>query len=383
MSNLRRLSDKQAAARSTDGHMDDSAVFEDPGAGLATVPGAVLRRILEQRHITQSELALRTGLSTKTVNQIMLGTAALTPDTALRLERTLGVPSGFWNRLEAAYRDREARERSAKDSEHHLRWFRQFPRGELERRGAVTPKAEELYQMEELLSFFGVADPDAYRRVWDTHVAAGFRRARHLDVDEHATAVWLRLAERHAQQLDVVSYDATAFAALLPQLRSLTRQADTLAAFRQVTERCAAVGVAVVFVPEIAGTRVCGVARWMSSAQPLLALSGRYGKADSFWFTLFHEAGHILLHPKREACLTLEGQRDDGDGLEEDANRFAARTLIGAAGIRALHKGMTFAEIKQLADQADVGPGIVAGQLCHRFGEWSRLSRLRPPLAPS
>ena len=382
MSNLRHLSDKQSAGRPADPN-GDSVVFEDPAAGLATAPGAVLRRVLEQRHITQSELALRTGLSTKTVNQIMLGTAALTPDTALRLERTLAVPSGFWNRLEAGYRDREARERSAKDFEQHLLWFGHFPKQELERRGAVTPGADELHQVEELLGFFGVADPDAYRRVWDTHVAAGFRRAKHLDIDEHATALWLRLAERQTQQLDLATYDAASFAALLPQLRPLTRQSDALAAFRQVTERCAAVGVAVVFVPEVAGTRVCGVARWMSSAQPLLALSGRYGKADSFWFTFFHEAGHVLLHPKRETCLTLEGQRDDGDGLEEDADRFAARTLIGVAGLRALRSGMTFAEIKKLAAEFEVGPGIVAGQLCHRFGEWSRLSRLRPPLTPS
>jgi HTH-type transcriptional regulator/antitoxin HigA len=382
VSNLRHLSDKPSAGRSADPDVGGVA-FEDPAAGLAAAPGAVLRRVLEQRHITQSELALRTGLSTKTVNQIMLGTAALTPDTALRLERTLAVPSGFWNRLEAAYRDREARERSAKDFEQHLRWFRRFPKHELERRGAVTPTADELHQVEELLGFFGVADPDAYRRVWEAHVAAGFRRAKHLDVDEHATALWLRLAERQGQQLDLAPYDAAAFAALLPQLRPLTQQTDALAAFRKVTERCAAVGVAVVFVPEVTGTRVCGVARWMSSAQPLLALSGRYRKADSFWFTFFHEAGHILLHPKREACLTLEGQRDDGDGLEEDANRFAARTLIGLAGLRTLRKGMTFAEIKQLAEQVHVGPGIVAGQLCHRFGEWSRLSRLRPPLTLS
>lgn len=382
MSNLRHLSDKQSVGRPSDA-AGDSVVFEDPAAGLATPPGAVLRRVLDQRHITQSELALRTGLSTKTVNQIMLGTAALTPDTALRLERTLAVPSGFWNRLEAAYRDREAREKSAKDFERHLQWFRQFPKQELERRGAITPKSDELHQVEELLGFFGVADPDAYRRVWDTHVAAGFRRAKHLDVDEHATALWLRLAERQAQQLELAPYDAAAFTTLLPKLRPLTRQDDTLAAFRRVTEKCAAVGVAVVFVPEVTGTRVCGVARWMSSAQPLIALSGRYRKADSFWFTFFHEAGHVLMHPKRETCLTLEGQRDDADGLEEDANRFAARTLIGLAGLRSLRKGMALAEVKQLAEQVDVGPGIVAGQLCHRFGEWSRLSRLRPPLTVS
>ena len=118
----------------------------------------------------------------------------------------------------------------------------------------------------------------------------------------------------------------------------------------------------------------------MNNARPLLALSGRYGKADSFWFSFFHEAGHVLLHPKRETCLTLVDQRDDADGLEKDADRFAARTLLGAGTLRALRQGMTFPEIKALAEQLDVGPNIVAGQLCFRFGEWGRLHRLRPAL---
>jgi HTH-type transcriptional regulator/antitoxin HigA len=381
VSNLRHLSDKQGSGARPDAAAHNSPTFESPAAEAAVAPGTVLRRVLDDRHLTQSELALRTGLSTKTINQIMVGTAALTPDTALRLERTLAIPSGIWNRLEAAYRDREARERSSRDFERHLKWYRQFPQPELEQRGAVTAGADEVAQVEELLGFFGVADPDAYRRVWDAHVAAGFRRAKHLDVDEHATALWLRLAERQAQRLDLATFDAPAFAALLPRLRPYTRQADPLSAFAQVAEQCAAVGVAVVFVREVSGSRVCGVARWMSSAQPLLALSGRYGKADSFWFTFFHEAGHIVLHPKRETCLTL-GRHDDGDGLEADADRFAARTLLGVTGLRELRKGMTFAEIKQLAQDLDVAPGVVAGQLCHRFGEWQRLSRLRPALTP-
>ena len=163
MSNVRHLSDKQSVR--PEPADPGIPVFESPAVGAAIAPGMVLRRVLEHRHVTQSELAMRTGLSTKTINQIMLGTAALTPDTALRLERTLAVPSRFWNGLEAAFRDRQARERSAEDVEQLLGWFREFPREQLQGRGAVTRGAAELEQAEEFLAFFGVADPDAYRRV--------------------------------------------------------------------------------------------------------------------------------------------------------------------------------------------------------------------------
>ena len=58
------------------------------------------------------------------------------------------------------------------------------------------------------------------------------------------------------------------------------------------------------------------------------------------------------------------------------------KPMLGAAGVRELRKGKTFAEIKQLAQDFGVAPGIAAGQLCHRFDEWQRLSRLRPALTP-
>jgi HTH-type transcriptional regulator/antitoxin HigA len=58
--------------------------------------------------MSQSQLAQRTGMSTKHINQIIQGQAALTHDTAT-LERTTGVPARFWNSLEAQYRDHLAR----------------------------------------------------------------------------------------------------------------------------------------------------------------------------------------------------------------------------------------------------------------------------------
>ena len=67
-------------------------------------PGDVLLEALEERSMTQAELAGRMGRPLKTINEIVKANAAITPDTAIQLERALGVSAQFWNGLEANYR---------------------------------------------------------------------------------------------------------------------------------------------------------------------------------------------------------------------------------------------------------------------------------------
>ena len=66
-------------------------------------PGETLLEILEERGISQADLAEGTGCPRKTINEIIKGKAAITPETALQLERVLGVPASFWNAREAQY----------------------------------------------------------------------------------------------------------------------------------------------------------------------------------------------------------------------------------------------------------------------------------------
>jgi HTH-type transcriptional regulator/antitoxin HigA len=63
-------------------------------------PGEVLQEYLEGFGMTQAGLAVRTGLPQKTVNDIIKGKAPITPETALKLERSLGRPAHFWENLE-------------------------------------------------------------------------------------------------------------------------------------------------------------------------------------------------------------------------------------------------------------------------------------------
>src|ERR1700691_2806056 len=76
-------------------------------------PGETLLEVLTTRGMSQAELADRTGRPTKTINEIVKGKAAITPETAIQFELVLGVPASFWNNREQHYRETLARKREA------------------------------------------------------------------------------------------------------------------------------------------------------------------------------------------------------------------------------------------------------------------------------
>lgn len=62
-----------------------------------THPGQMLREdFLVPLGITQSELASRLGVSFPRLNEIVRGKRGVTPDTALRLARVVGMSADFW-----------------------------------------------------------------------------------------------------------------------------------------------------------------------------------------------------------------------------------------------------------------------------------------------
>jgi Zn-dependent peptidase ImmA (M78 family) len=85
----------------------------------------------------------------------------------------------------------------------------------------------------------------------------------------------------------------------------------------------------------------------------------RYKSDDHFWFSFFHEAGHLLLHSKKETFVT--GERDE-DAAESEANSFAAGFLIPRQYESRLID-MTLADVPTFAEELGIAPGIVVGRL--------------------
>jgi HTH-type transcriptional regulator/antitoxin HigA len=332
-------------------------------------PGESIADLLEEHGWTQAELSERLGYTAKHLNQLIKGKVPLSEDAALRLERVLGGSAAFWLSREARYRERLARLDAQARLAEWTDWLDELPVKALMNSGAtrkrrIDAKARPAL-VEELLHFFGVASPKDWRARYGG-MQVSFRRSRADQSDLGAISAWLRMGERLAEREQPTKYDRQRFLAAIPEIRALTTQAPEV--FEPTLRRLfRASGVTFVLVPAIPGAHVSGVARWLNANRPMIQLS-LYGKSnDRFWFTLLHEAAHLLLHAQEKKAVFL----DDPDHVdmtseqEHEANAWAAEVLIPGAHRNSLASLKTKESVCAFATQIGIHPGIVVGRLQH------------------
>ncbi len=343
----------------------------------AVAPGRTLQETIGALEMDQRELAKRTGLSVKHVNQVIKGVASITQDTAIRLERVTGVPARMWNSLEANYRERLARLDERTRLQGSLDWLKAIPVKELIQREKIRDQPDPLSLLEEVLRFFGVASVEAWKEGWQKPQFA-FRKSPAFEGQTGAMATWLRLCELAATDVRCKPYSRARFQAALQQIRALTvAEPEEFAPAIQV--HCAEAGVAVVLVPEIKGAPVSGAAKWLSPRKAMIGLNLRGKSNDRFWFTFFHEAGHLLLDSKKQTYIDV----DSGDDpREQQANQFAANFLIPPARAAELATLKSYAAVEAFAQSVGIAPAIVVGRLQHEgIIEFSHLNGLKVRLA--
>jgi len=345
----------------------------------AVPPGLVLEEHLESWGLSQAEFARRCGRSPKLISEIIAGKARLGPETALQFERVLGVDASIWLNIESTYQIHERREAEAKAAKAHLDWAKQFPIKELVRREIITPAQDTADYVPRLLAFLGVASVET----WNSRVAAAQVQYRHspsFESGEAVLAAWLRLGELEAKKQQCATFNMPKTREALRQIRTLTRQ-TTDSAMAAAKEALNAAGIALVVVKPFSGMSVNGATWWLSPQKAVILLTLRGMTNDHVWFSLFHEAAHILLHSKR--LVFVESRNGPGDELEQEADKWAANTLIGpAAWSRFVNEDdFTAPAVKRFADRQGIAPSIVAGRLQHeKLVPYNRLNGLKERL---
>lgn len=327
-------------------------------------PGETLAEILEERNMSQSELAQRMGRPRKTINEIIKGKAEITSDTALQIELVLGTPASFWMERERLYREYLARKNENQRLKGYLGWLTKIPYRQMTKLGWLKFYEDKIEQLRESLIFFAVVSPEQWEEIWGRNLSIDFRKSQAFESDQGAITAWLRQGEIEASKINCADYNELKFRDVLQQIRLLT--VKSIKVFQpQMIDLCAAAGVALVFVPELPKTRVHGATRWLGSQKALIQLSDRYKTNDHFWFSFFHEAGHIVLHGKR--ILFLEGQDIQDKIKEKEADIFAANLLINSRDWQRFiaNNCLSKKAINQFAEQQGIHPGIIVGRLQH------------------
>jgi HTH-type transcriptional regulator/antitoxin HigA len=338
---------------------------------LAIPPGEYLEEVIVALGMTKDELARRMARPASKLSPIFRGEKAITPDTALQLEKVVAVPAHVWLGLESEYRLTLARNQSQAERqrlEDESRLVAAYCYPQLVKAGVVARTTDPVEKVKQLQMFFGVASLLAIPNVSRYEVAFRQGAAGRRQKSPEAIAAWLRLVEQRAAQIDTKPYDRARSRNALGALRAMTIRKPQ-AFLPDLSMLLAEAGIALVLVPHFPGTRVHGATFRVghNRDRAVLAMTIRGSWADVFWFSLFHELGHTVLHHKR--AVIIEG--DDSDpscsAREAQADEFARDTLIPTAEyaeFRARGDFMPLA-IRTFAAGIGIDPGIVVGRLQH------------------
>jgi len=325
----------------------------------ALCPGVTLKEMLDDRGMSQSELAARTELSEKTVSQISNGAAPITIETAAKLEMATGVPASFWNSRETRYRSALLlREEQSKLSE-LADWLQSISIRQLIDREYVDDTKDKGQLVHQVLKFFGVTSVAAWNEIW-LKPQLQFRGSKAHNNYPGFVATWVRMGEISAANIECAPFDEKAFKATVQEIRALTTLPAS-EAIRPAVDLWARCGVALVLIREIPKASVSGVAKWLSKDKAVIMLSLKYKTDDQFWFSLFHEAAHILLHGKKQ--IFVDDRMNEDSPEEREANKFAREMLIPARYNHQLPRLKTKNDIRLFAESIGVSPGIVVGRL--------------------
>lgn len=335
----------------------------------ATPPGDLIQEHLDHFGISARELARRCGRSGKLIAEITAGKAPVEPETALQLERVLGVSAQIWSNMQAAFQLHQARVAEDEALAQCYEWASGFPIKELANRGYMSSVSGKATQVKEVLQFFGVGSVKACEDRIDELLDVDYRTSPSFNNDKLSLASWLRIGEREAAILKTEDYDREAFLEVLGDIRELTRLPIDKA-LPKAKAKCAEAGVAFVVEEATANVRASGVSRWLSPRKALIQQTLRHKCGDHFWFTFYHECAHLLLHSRKSIFIDMPKGKGVGSAdpkQEAEADAWAADFLVPGGKMKKFLAtfGGSSAEVKAFAATCRIAPGIVVGQLQH------------------
>lgn len=330
-------------------------------------PGETLNEKLQEMDMGPKEFALRAGKPEKTITAILKGESSITSDMAVQFESVTKIPAHFWMNHQQGYDEHIAREKHKVVIENAVEWARRFPVAEMIKKGWL-PRVETIQEKAEaMLSFFGFANHTGWEDYYfNQQLKVAFRLSLASTNEPYAISVWLRKGELQAAELTSKEYIEKNFKEALPELKTvMAKQPDNF--FEQLQNICLEAGVKLVHTPCIPKAPISGSTRWLNDT-PFIQLSGRYNRNDSFWFTFFHEAGHILLHGKKDIFLEQVEYSEKDIAKEEQADKFAVKWTLTEEEEKEILTATPLREedIRIFANRFNTHPAIIIGRLQHK-----------------
>ena len=328
-------------------------------------PGDTLADMMTRKEVSRRDLAERLHLDQRTVTQIVAGIAPIDRPLADQLSQIIGGSPTFWMNRQEAYERSLSRAVENVAESVATQWLKNFSAADLERKGLIAGAARKSDRTRALLAYFSVSSPEEWTSKYAARVSEySFRTSSTFDSKLGPLTTWLRQGEIEASAIPTADWDAEVLRSRLAEIRKLSWWKSPKIFLPKLQAICASAGVAVVVVRAPSGCRASGATRFLNDRKAMLLVSFRYLSDDQFWFTVFHEIGHLMLHGRDDTFIDGEGQNEDI--REREANEFSSRTLVPPnRQSEMINLPARANAIMRFAADVGVAPGIVVGQMQH------------------
>lgn len=335
---------------------------------IAFHPGYYIKEIVDESGLTQEDFAKRLDTTPKNLSLLIRGEQSLSIDIAMKLSRMIGTSVIYWLNLQKSYDALIAEFRSEKELDQEkvvfsmleYKYFRDnFNLPDL-------PRKKEA-QIAHVRNFLNVATLSVFKK---RDMAVSFRS----DTGELSTAnvvkanIMVQIATNKVLKTEAPKFNKTLFEEAVQYALTLTKEHNTF--YPLIKEAFRKAGVVFVILPNLSGSRINGATKKVGN-NIMLMVNDRRLHADTFWFTLFHEIGHIMNGDYGISFESESGER------EEIANKYAEDKLIPYEQYERFIEDNIFdiQAIRAFAKEINRDPGIVLGRLLNdgkvSYDDWS------------
>lgn len=354
--------------------------------GELIYPGEYLLDELEAKGISQKDFALQIGMQPTQLNEIIKGKGkrAINAETALLLEKALGISAEYWLNIQKNYELDAAK--INKKTQLRLEAIEIWHMIKDNVSWAFYKKqniisGDPLNDIPIIKEVYNIANFEQLAQINANQNYARFKRSDVLQVDKTNLIGWVKLVEYNANQYNVKPFDLNKKKSLIDELKIVfIKNKDVKAKVKEILN---SYGIKIVYQEKGEKTPIDGISFW-SEGNPAIGMSLRHNRIDNFAFTLFHELGHIFLHlPNNNKIefIDLFDIKDDysKNPEETEANTFAEDMLISRSNWDEFFNDGKYSdiEIKKFAKQMDTHPAIVKGRICRTTGIYNTRTKIK------
>lgn len=340
-------------------------------------PGETIREVLKDRNMSQEELAIRTGFSAKHISEVVNGKKGISPAFAKSLEYVFGMPMSFWINLQSLYDEQilEVKEQEEID-EREVKIVKKLNNLiDYATENEIMDKSNDnISRIIKLRNLCNVNNLTYISELVTNQVS--FRKSKTIDIDSYVLYVWLRICELMGKKENISNkYDEQKLYNSLDEIKKCMFL-DINEAIEKLKNIFAQCGVAFQIVKNFPGAPVQGLIEKYEN-KIILSMTIRRSFADEFWFTLFHEIGH-LLNDDVEKNNYVDYEKSDSSN-ELKADKFAGNSLINDEDFKEFieNENITEQDVVNFAKKEKVQPFIVVGRLQKEKNNYTLFYKLK------